>query len=160
LERVHLEAQARETDERAADDRKAIVRKLANDFESAVGRIVESVSTASTELETAAGALTDTADTTQMLANAVADASEEASTNVGLVAAASEQLAGSIRDIGRQVHESSMIAAEAVKQAEKTDACIGQLSQSASRIGDVVKLITAIAEQTNLLALNATIEAA
>ena len=37
---------------------------------------------------------------------------------------------------------------------------IGELSQAAGRIGDVVKLITAIAEQTNLLALNATIEAA
>ena len=35
-----------------------------------------------------------------------------------------------------------------------------ELSGAASRIGDVVKLITAIAEQTNLLALNATIEAA
>ena len=47
-----------------------------------------------------------------------------------------------------------------MKQAEKTDARITELSQAASRIGDVVKLITAIAEQTNLLALNATIEAA
>ena len=52
------------------------------------------------------------------------------------------------------------IAGEAVRQAEKTDARIAELSQAASRIGDVVKLITAIAEQTNLLALNATIEAA
>ncbi|HEY6027609.1 MAG TPA: methyl-accepting chemotaxis protein, partial [Pseudolabrys sp.] len=57
-------------------------------------------------------------------------------------------------------HESSKIAGEAVKQAEKTDSRIAQLSQSAGRIGDVIKLITAIAEQTNLLALNATIEAA
>ena len=55
---------------------------------------------------------------------------------------------------------SSRIAGEAVKQAERTDARITELSQAAGRIGDVVKLITAIAEQTNLLALNATIEAA
>jgi methyl-accepting chemotaxis protein len=47
-----------------------------------------------------------------------------------------------------------------VTQAEKTDARVNELSTAASRIGDVVKLITAIAEQTNLLALNATIEAA
>jgi len=58
------------------------------------------------------------------------------------------------------VQESSNIAAEAVRQASKTDARIAELSAAASRIGDVVKLITAIAEQTNLLALNATIEAA
>jgi methyl-accepting chemotaxis protein len=37
---------------------------------------------------------------------------------------------------------------------------IGQLTDGANRIGDVVKLIRAIADQTNLLALNATIEAA
>jgi methyl-accepting chemotaxis protein len=66
----------------------------------------------------------------------------------------------SITEIGRQVHGSSPIAADAVRQAERTDARIVELSKAAGRIGDVVKLITAIAEQTNLLALNATIEAA
>ena len=58
------------------------------------------------------------------------------------------------------MQQSTKIAAEAVKQAEQTDARIAELSRSASRIGDVVTLITTIAGQTNLLALNATIEAA
>jgi len=69
-------------------------------------------------------------------------------------------MTSSVDEIARQVQESSRIASEAVAQASKTDARINALSQAASRIGDVVKLITAIAEQTNLLALNATIEAA
>jgi methyl-accepting chemotaxis protein len=76
------------------------------------------------------------------------------------VASATEEMADSVKEIARQVHSSSRIAAQAVTQAERTDTRITALSQAASRIGDVVKLITAIAEQTNLLALNATIEAA
>jgi methyl-accepting chemotaxis protein len=79
---------------------------------------------------------------------------------VQTVASASDEMAASVNEIGRQVHESSTIAAEAVRQAERTDARITELSQAAQRIGDVVQLITEIAEQTNLLALNATIEAA
>ncbi len=55
---------------------------------------------------------------------------------------------------------SSRIASDAVRQAEQTDNRIAALSKAATRIGNVVKLITDIAEQTNLLALNATIEAA
>src|SRR6185369_16446333 len=85
---------------------------------------------------------------------------EDASGNVESVATASEEMSGSVAEIARQVNESSRIAGEAVKQAEETDARMTALSNAASRIGDVVKLITAIAEQTNLLALNATIEAA
>src|SRR4051812_17618125 len=69
-------------------------------------------------------------------------------------------MASSVGEISRQVAESAKIAAEAVRQAEKTNARINELSQAAGRIGDVVKLITSVAEQTNLLALNATIEAA
>jgi methyl-accepting chemotaxis protein len=90
----------------------------------------------------------------------VAEASEEASGNVQAAATASEELTASVGEINRQVEESKRIAGAAVQQAGLTDARINELSIAASRIGDVVKLITAIAEQTNLLALNATIEAA
>jgi methyl-accepting chemotaxis protein len=147
-------------EQKAAAERKAAMQALADKFETAVGRVVGTVSSASTQLEAAAGKLTETASLTQQLSTSVAAASEQASTNVGSVATATEELTSSVHEIGRQVHESSRIASDAVKQAQKTDARIGELSQAAGRIGDVVKLITAIAEQTNLLALNATIEAA
>jgi methyl-accepting chemotaxis protein len=161
LEKSRLESEAKQSDGmRAAAQRKADMQRFAGEFESAVGSIVESVSSASTELEATASALTRTAETTQVLATAVASASAQSSGNVQTVASASEQLVGSVNEISRQVQESSRIAAEAVRQAERTDARIAELSRAAGRIGDVVKLITAIAEQTNLLALNATIEAA
>jgi len=122
--------------------------------------IIDTVSAASTELEATAQSLRGTAENTTRLANVVASASEDASTNVQSVASATEELASSVQEISRQVQESSRISGEAVEQAASTDKRIHALSESASRIGDVVKLITAIAEQTNLLALNATIEAA
>jgi methyl-accepting chemotaxis protein len=155
-----METEQKEAEARALAERKTGMHKLANEFQAAVGNIIDTVTTASTQLESAAGTLTRTADSTQQLSGVVASASEEASANVQSVATASEQMTSCVNEIARQVHESSKIASEAVRQAQKTDARITELSQAASRIGDVVKLITAIAEQTNLLALNATIEAA
>jgi methyl-accepting chemotaxis protein len=143
-----------------AGRRKANMQKLADEFERAVGNIVNTVSSAATELEASAGTLTRSAATTEKLTSVVAEASEEASVNVQSVATATEEMTTSIGEIGRQVQESSRIAGDAVSQAEKTDSRINALAEAAGRIGDVVKLITAIAEQTNLLALNATIEAA
>jgi methyl-accepting chemotaxis protein len=155
-----MEAEQKEGEQRAAAQRKADMHKLADDFQQAVGNIVDTVSAASTELEAAAGTLTKTAEVTQELSGAVAAASEQASANVQSVASATEEMTSSVNEISRQVQESSRIANDAVKQAQQTDSRINALSQAAGRIGDVVKLITAIAEQTNLLALNATIEAA
>ncbi|MHC2330968.1 methyl-accepting chemotaxis protein [Bradyrhizobium sp. USDA 4454] len=134
--------------------------RFADEFESAVGSIVSNVSASAVQLESAAGTLTRTAETTQNLSSQVAAASEEASSNMQSVASATEELSASVDEIGRRAKESSQIADSAVRQAEQTDARIGKLSRAAQEIGDVVKLITAIAEQTNLLALNATIEAA
>jgi methyl-accepting chemotaxis protein len=156
----HEIAVQKAANDKAAAERRAARRALADRFEETVGHIVDTVSSASTKLEAAANTLTATADTTQQLTAVVASASDEASANVQSVASATEQMAGSVGEISRQVHESSKIAAEAVQQAVRTNGRISALSQAASRIGDVVKLITAIAEQTNLLALNATIEAA
>ncbi len=149
-----------DTEKRAAAQRRADVHKLAGDFEAAVGEIIEKVAFASTELETSAGSLTRTADSTQQLSIAVASASEEASTNVQSVASATEEMASSVTEISRQVQESARMAGEAVSQARTTTERVSELSKAAAHIGDVVELINTIAGQTNLLALNATIEAA
>jgi methyl-accepting chemotaxis protein len=129
-------------------------------FEAMIGEIVETVSSASTELEASAGTLASTAERSQELATTVAAASEEASTNVQSVASATEEMASSVNEISRQVQDSARIADEAVDQARKTNDNVGELAKAAARIGDVVELINTIAGQTNLLALNATIEAA
>jgi len=153
-------AERKTAQERADAERKSTMEALADKFEAAVGKIVDKVSTTSMELESAAGSMSKTAETTQELSSAVAAASEESSANVQSVASATDEMAASVHEISRQVQESSRIANDAVAQAQRTDGRISELSQAAGRIGDVIKLITAIAEQTNLLALNATIEAA
>jgi methyl-accepting chemotaxis protein len=160
IETERLRAEQAEVEQRQAIQRKADMNQLASDFEGAVGEIVETVSSASTELEASATTLTSTAERSQQLATLVAAASEEASTNVQSVASATEEMASSITEISRQVQESARIAHEAVEQAQHTNDRVGELSKAAARIGDVVELINIIAGQTNLLALNATIEAA
>jgi len=157
--REEAEAQARQ-EQAAAQRRKADMIKMADDFEGAIGEIVDTVSSASTELEASAGTLTTTAERAQELTTAVAAASEEASTNVQSVASATEELTSSVVEISRQVQDSARMANEAVEQARRTNDRVSELSRAASRIGDVVELINTIAGQTNLLALNATIEAA
>ena len=147
-------------DEILARQRRVEMVRLADQFEGAVSEIVETVSSASTELEASASTLTATAERSQELTTMVAAASEEAATNVQSVASSTEEMASSITEIGRQVQDSARMAGEAVDQARKTNDRVGELSKAAARIGDVVELINTIAGQTNLLALNATIEAA
>lgn len=156
----------RAADEAAAADADAKIERgrrvdsITREFEAMIGEIVETVSSASTELEASAGTLTATAERAQDLTTTVAAASEEASTNVQSVASATEEMASSVNEISRQVQESASIANQAVDQARLTNDRVSALASAAARIGDVVELINNIAGQTNLLALNATIEAA
>ena len=158
--RQRLEAEQKEQEGRLAAQRKADTERLANEFERSVGSIIETVSSAATALESSAKSLTATADRSQGLATVVANASGDASNNVQSVAASTEEMSSSVNEISRQVQQSAAIASEAVEQARRTNQRVGELSQAAARIGDVVELINTIAGQTNLLALNATIEAA
>ena len=153
-------------DEAAARDAEAKIERgrrvdgITREFESMIGEIVNTVSSASTQLEASAGTLTATAERAQELTTMVAAASEEASTNVQSVASATEEMASSVNEISRQVQESARMASDAVNETRKTNDRVSELSKAAARIGDVVELINTIAGQTNLLALNATIEAA
>src|SRR5206468_2886975 len=155
-----MQAEREALEQAARTENAAAMNRLADDFEARVGEIVETVSSASTELEAAAKTLTATADRSQQLATTVAAASEEASTNVQSVASATEELTSSVNEISRQVQESARMASDAVGQARSTTERVSELSKAATRIGDVIELINTIAGQTNLLALNATIEAA
>ncbi|MHC2781434.1 methyl-accepting chemotaxis protein [Bradyrhizobium liaoningense] len=160
IEVERLKAEQVEAERRNAEQRKQDMIRLADDFEGAVGQIIGTVSSASTQLEASASTLTGTAERSQQLATTVASASEEASTNVQSVASATEEMASSVGEISRQVQESARMAGDAVGQARATTERVSELSKAAARIGDVVELINTIAGQTNLLALNATIEAA
>jgi methyl-accepting chemotaxis protein len=160
LAKIRMEVEQKEAEARVARQRKQDMHRMADDFESAVGEIIDVVSSASNELEASANTLTSTAERSQRLSTAVAAASEEASTNVQSVASATEEMASSITEISRQVQESARMAGDAVGQARNTTDRVGELSKAATRIGAVVELINTIAGQTNLLALNATIEAA
>lgn len=133
---------------------------LAERFETAIGGVVNAVSSAATELQSTADSLAVTAGETARQSTAVAAASQQATQNVQTVASATAELSASIREIGSQVTEASQIVANAVAQAEDTNVKVKLLSEAAQKIGDVVTLINQIASQTNLLALNATIEAA
>jgi methyl-accepting chemotaxis protein len=161
IERASFEAKEKEAKKEAnAAERRAEMQRLADGFESAVGSIVAAVAQSASGLEVAARTLTNNAESTRNLSSMVATASSEASNNVRSVAHATQELAASVAEIRQRAGESSRIAGDAVEQAEKTDTRITELSNAATRIGNVVSLIMNIAQQTNLLALNATIEAA
>ncbi len=160
LEVERLKAAQVEAEKQAAEQRRRDMFNLADGFERAVGEIVETVGSASTELEASSSTLATTAQRAQELTSVVVTASGEATGNVQSVATATEELSSSVNEISRQVQESARMAGEAVSQARTTTERVSELSIAATRIGDVVELINTIAGQTNLLALNATIEAA
>lgn len=136
------------------------LRRLASDFEEAIGGVATIVSSSATELESSVASLTTAAEDTQRRSAEVASVFEHVSESVQAVAAAAEELTSSVDEIGRQVYAASKIATSAVDHASQADIRINELSDAAERVGDVVRLITSIAERTNMLALNATIEAA
>ncbi len=150
-QKVHLEAQQK---------RSAELEKLTADFDRDASRIVRDLAASAGQLQGAATAMSGTAAETSQRASSVSAASEQASSNVQTVASAAEELSSSINEISRQVGHSSQITHTAVEEAKRTESEVGQLAETAKRIGTVVALINDIASPTNLLALNAPIEEA
>jgi methyl-accepting chemotaxis protein len=129
-------------------------------FENRVGGVVGAVSSAATQLEATAQGMSGSAAQTNQQAEQVSSAAGLASAGVQTAAAAAEELVASIGEISRRIADSATLTRAAVADARRTDGVVKALAEGATKIGQVVELITRIAGQTNLLALNATIEAA
>ncbi len=152
--------EAQQMEHMAAVERKKAMNDMADRFESSVGGVVDTVSSAATELRSSAESMSHISNQTTDRATAVAAATEEATASVQTVAAASEQLLSAINEISQKVEESAGFTRQAVSRAQATNVTVEGLAESAKKIDNVMKMIQDIAWQTNLLALNATIEAA
>lgn len=149
---VYLEENKRTYEER--------LEKLTQEFEEKIGKIVNSVSSASTELESSAESLVSMSEQTSKGAQGVAASSEEASANVSAVSSSAEEMSASIAHVADMAQKSFQAAEQAAKAAEDSVAAMEQLREAIERVSQVTELISNIADQINLLALNATIESA
>ena len=136
------------------------IARLIASFDGHISEVINSTSSAATELEVTAQAMSATADQTNTQSQQVGEACDEMSNNVRSVASATEEMSVSISDISSQMEKSSAMAEDARQASQDTVGTMKELEEASLNINEVVNLINDIAEQTNLLALNATIEAA
>lgn len=104
----------------------------------------------------------------------IAHSNEDLATRTDSQAAALQQTAASMEQISTTVHNNTQHAQDASAVARTTVAEVGkaseqmnavvtrmrQISESSSRMKDIISMIDSIAFQTNILAINASIEAA
>lgn len=160
IEKVRLEERQTEAKEQAEKEKRRVLNKLADNFDSNGRGIIESVPLASTELSDTAQSMAGISVETGNQASAVASVSEQTSSNAQTVAAAAEEVAKSNSEINQQMMQASEASKSAVQSVTATGNKIEHLAETAEHINEVIKMISEIAEQTNLLALNATIESA
>ncbi|WP_328469548.1 methyl-accepting chemotaxis protein [Actinoplanes sp. NBC_00393] len=144
--------QMAEATNRARDGLITSVRQL-NHGAEVLGDVTQRLSTITTRLDAESREAAEQA-------GLVAGTAGEVSASVQSVAAGSDQMGASIREISENANSAAQVASGAVGVAQTTNETVAKLGTSSEEIGNVVKVITSIAEQTNLLALNATIEAA
>jgi len=155
-----LEVEAVQARMAVEQERQAALRAMAEGFETAVGGIVGTVTSAAVELRGTADVMSQFAGETASRSTDVAAAAEQARSHVRMIAAAAEEFGSSVGEVGRQAEMTAAMAMAAAAESGQTTALVLALSGAADRIGDVVRIIAKIAAQTNLLALNAAIEAA
>lgn len=129
-------------------------------FQHIISRVVDGLGEQMRHLHGNAEALSEASETATFEAANAANVSASAADNSNAVAAATEQLSGSIREISEQAHRTNAVVEAADNEAKRTNQDVGRLAAAAEEIGSIVAVIRSIADQTNLLALNATIEAA
>ncbi|APE27119.1 methyl-accepting chemotaxis protein [Aurantiacibacter gangjinensis] len=146
--------------ERERAERAAFVQSLADKFEITIGDVANQVASASAQLHDAADELAKNVETSSSRVMNAGTNLEEASSGMTGAAAATDEFVLSISEVSRQAATSSERAQKAAAAASDADETIGAMTDSATKISQIVEVIAGIAQRTNLLALNASIEAA
>ncbi len=121
-------------------------RELADNFETNVKTLVETVADSAVNVRETAGSMSTSA--------------EETSDQSNVVEQTTHELSKAIEEISIQVSNSLQIVETTTEKVRISQELVGNLVTAATKVGEVTSLISDIANQTNLLALNATIEAA
>ena len=129
-------------------------------MKDALGEVVAKVRTSAEAVVTASGQVA--AGTTDL-----SQRTEEQASSLEETAASMEELASTVRQNADNAKQADELARTASKRASqggvevvKVVTTMGDISQGARRIADIISVIDSIAFQTNILALNAAVEAA
>jgi methyl-accepting chemotaxis protein len=158
--KLQLEARNEQLQAEAEVTRRRSLREVARTFDDELKSVLAAISTTAKGMRSTAQSVTEQSNENTRLSSSASTTAVRLNGDVQSVAAAVEELAASIKEIARQADASGDTSKAAKTRIQQTVGRVSGLVAAATRIGEIMTLITNIASQTNLLALNATIEAA
>lgn len=159
-ENIKMREQQEQAKSAAENERKAMMQKLAADFEASVQGIINTVASAATQLCNTAENMHSSIEKVSLQSENASKSSTETSNNVQSVSAAVGEMSAAVREISSQIAKSTTLVTETVAQTQRADETTQILSAAVAQISGILEMIQSIASQINLLALNATIESA
>jgi len=146
---------------------KASSRDEAGQLMTALGRMNASLSQVVSQVRMAAENVVTASHQVSAGTTDLSQRTEEQASSLEETAASMEELASTVKQNADNAREANALALNASKRAEQGGhevvnvvMTMGEISDSAKRIADIISVIDGIAFQTNILALNAAVEAA
>ncbi|MBL9148433.1 MAG: HAMP domain-containing protein [Phycisphaerae bacterium] len=141
-------------------DEFALLADASNQMCQRLRQIVGEVASGTRQIDLGAGHISSASQSIAEGAGRQAAAIEQISASIKQITSATRDSASSAVRASDLATESRKSATEGQTQVHEMVEAMGQIRESSSEIGKIIKLIDEIAFQTNLLALNAAVEAA
>ena len=119
--------------EQATSVRRKEIDAAIGEFDGAIGGVIEAIKEASGVLTDTASTMRDVTEDTQRRMKSASAASEETTEGVNQTVSATEELSGSIQEIGQQTARRLEMARSAVADTERTNKTIRSLDDAAAQ---------------------------
>ncbi len=124
-EQTELQQHVNEAKERELQSQRSFTAKV-QQFQSVITRVVAGLGEQVSQLHGSAEALSEASETATFEAANAANVSASAADNSNAVAAATEELSGSIREISEQAHRTNAVVEAADNEAKRTNRDVGR----------------------------------